>query len=130
MPKALVTGGSGFVGSRLVRRLLAEKIDVRCLVRPSSNRANLDGLPVEVVTGDLLDAASLRAALKDCEMLFHAAADYRLWARDPKAMYRVNVEGTRQLFQAAADAKLRKIVFTSSVAAVGRPHNAVGRRGI
>jgi dihydroflavonol-4-reductase len=119
--RALVTGGTGFIGSHVVRKLLAQKISVRCLIRASSKRANLDGLTVEYSVGDLQDAASLKHALQDCDTLFHLAADYRLWALHPEEMDRINVEGTRQLFQAAADAKLKKIVYTSSVAAVGRP---------
>jgi len=124
--KALVTGGTGFIGSHLVRRLLREKIEVRCFVRPGSNRANLEGLPVEYAEGDLQNSASLKHALSDCTVLYHLAADYRLWAKNPQDMVRTNVEGTRALLQAAADAKLQKIVFTSSVAAVGRPRTAQG----
>ncbi len=105
-----------------MRKLLAQKVPVRCLIRASSKRANLDALPVEYVIGDLQEASSLKLALRDCDTLFHVAADYRLWALHPEEMARINVEGTRQLFQAAADAKLSKIVYTSSVSAVGRPH--------
>ena len=119
--RALVTGGTGFIGSHVVRQLLKQKIDVRCLIRSGSRRANLDGLEVSYVIGDLKDPASLKVALMDCRMLFHVAADYRLWAPDPSEMNRINIEGTRTLFQAAADAGLEKIVYTSSVAAVGRP---------
>jgi len=119
--QALVTGGTGFIGSHVVRQLLKQKIDVRCLVRPGSKRTNLDGLEVSYVIGDLRDAHSLKVALMDCQLLFHVAADYRLWAPDPSEMNRINIEGTRALFQAAADAGLQKIVYTSSVAAVGRP---------
>jgi dihydroflavonol-4-reductase len=127
---ALVTGGTGFIGSHVVRKLLAQKIPVRCLVRSSSKRANLDDLPVEYVLGDLQDPASLKLALRDCDTLFHVAADYRLWAAHPDEMNRINVDGTRQLFQAAADAKIKKIVYTSSVAAVGRPGTGVGSEAI
>jgi dihydroflavonol-4-reductase len=119
--RALVTGGTGFIGSHLVRRLLKEKFRVRCLIRASSNRANLNGFEIEYMIGDLRDPASLRLALRDCDVLFHAAADYRIWARDPKDLERTNVEGSQALLAAASDAKLQKIVFTSSVAAVGRP---------
>jgi len=119
--QALVTGGTGFIGSHVVRQLLKQKINVRCLVREGSRRSNLDGLGVSYVIGDLRDAHSLKVALMDCRMLFHVAADYRLWAPDPAEMNRVNIEGTRALFQAAGDAGLEKIVYTSSVAAVGRP---------
>jgi dihydroflavonol-4-reductase len=119
--RALVTGGTGFIGSHVVRKLLAQKIPVRCLIRSTSKRSNLDGLEVEYVVGDLQDADSLKMALKDCDQLFHVAADYRLWALHPEEMNKSNVEGTRALLAAAADAGLKKIVYTSSVAAVGRP---------
>ena len=127
--RALVTGGTGFIGSHVVRRLLKQKIAVRCLIRAGSKRANLDGLEVEYVVGDLQDAPSLELALRDCQRLFHVAADYRLWALHPEEMFRINVEGTRRLLQAAGEAGLEKIVYTSSVAAVGRPA-ADGRLGI
>ena len=127
--QVLVTGGTGFIGSHVVRRLLKEKIQVRCLLRGTSKRSNLDGLDVSYVVGDLQDAASLKTALMDCDVLFHVAADYRLWARHPEEMDRINVEGTRQLFQAAADAHLKRIIYTSSVAAIGRPE-ANGHLGI
>jgi dihydroflavonol-4-reductase len=131
MTQALVTGGTGFIGSHVVRRLLAEQVTVRCLARPGSNRANLTGLPVEIVEGDLSDPASLHRALEGCTQLFHVAADYRIWARHPEELERTNVEGTRHILLAAADARLERIVFTSSVAAVGRPdsngHIGIGR---
>src|SRR5258708_881267 len=123
MSKALVTGGTGFIGSHVVRRLLKEQVVVRCLVRPGSNRSNLEGLDVEFAEGDLRDAASLRGAVSGCEMLFHVAADYRLWALDPEELERTNVEGSRQLLEAAATEGVKRVVFTSSVAAVGRPHS-------
>ncbi len=118
----LVTGGTGFIGSHVVRALLARKVPVRCLIRAGSNRANLNGLEIDYVVGDLNDYASLKLALRDCDQLYHVAADYRLWARKPEEMVRTNVEGSRALLQAAADAKLSKIVYTSSVSAIGRPH--------
>jgi dihydroflavonol-4-reductase len=121
MPRALVTGGTGFIGSHVVRTLLAQKVSVRCLVRPKSNRANLQGLSVELVEGDVNDTASLRPALKECDYVFHVAADYRLWVKDPAEMERTNVSSTREFLLAAAEAGAKKIVFTSSVAAVGRP---------
>src|SRR6185369_8849503 len=107
--------GTGFIGSHVVRRLLQEKVHVRCLVRPTSKRKNLDGLEVSYIVGDLRDAPSLKTAVKDCDTIFHVAADYRLWAPDPSEMHRINIEGTRALFNAAGDAGIKKIVFTSSV---------------
>lgn len=120
-PRALVTGGTGFIGSHVVRRLLKERLRVRCLIRATSNRSNLNGLEVEYMIGDLQDPESLRLALRDCDLVFHVAADYRIWSRNPRDMERTNVEGTRVLLQAAGEAKVKRIVFTSSVAAVGRP---------
>jgi dihydroflavonol-4-reductase len=115
----LVTGASGFVGAAVMRALLAQGRDVRVLLRPSSDRRNLAGLPVEIRTGALEDHASLLPALSDCGALFHVAADYRLWVRDPAAMYRANVEGTRALMQAALAAGVERVVYTSSVAVLG-----------
>lgn len=116
-----MTGGTGFIGSHVVRRLLREKQNVRCLIRPNSNRANLSGLEVEYVIGDLRDPHSLELALRDCQFLYHVAADYRIWSKNPQELEKTNVEGTRALLKAAQTARLEKIVFTSSVSAVGRP---------
>jgi dihydroflavonol-4-reductase len=115
----LVTGASGFIGSAVVRRLLAEGQSVRALVRAGSDRRNLDGLPVEVAIGDLARPATLRAAAQGCRALYHVAADYRLWVPEPEAMYRANVEGTRALLLAAAEAGVSRVVYTSSVAVLG-----------
>src|SRR5207302_10063326 len=127
--KALVTGGTGFIGSHVVRKLLAERIPVRCLVRGASARANLSGLGVDIMVGDLAEPESLKRALQGCDLLFHVAADYRLWAPKPAELERTNVQGTRDLLRAAADARVQKIVYTSSVAAVGRPETN-GQLGI
>lgn len=116
---ALVTGGTGFVGAAIVRRLLAEGLSVRALVRPGSDARNLDGLDVERAVGDLTDPASLERAAAGCETLYHVAADYRLWVRDPGAMNRVNIEGTRNMLLAAARAGCERMVYTSSVATLG-----------
>jgi dihydroflavonol-4-reductase len=115
-----VTGGTGFVGAHVVRALLRRGRAVRCLVRPSSRRDNLRELPVELAEGDLRDPESLRAALVGCETVFHCAADYRLYSRDPSAIYETNVRGTGHLFEAASSAGVRRVVFTSSVGALGR----------
>jgi len=117
--RILVTGGTGFIGSAVVRALLDLRANIRVLARPTSDRRNLAGLPVEFVTGDLGDAPSLGPALDGCTGLFHVAADYRLWVPDPEVMYRANVDGTRALMQAALDAGVRRIVYTSSVAVLG-----------
>ena len=115
----LVTGGTGFVGSHVVRALLDKGRRVRCLVRPQSRRENLKGLPVEIATGDLTDPPSLTTALSGIEMLYHVAADYRLWAADPGEIYRANAGGTDHLLGAAAKAGVSRVVYTSSVAALG-----------
>ena len=115
----LVTGATGFVGSAVTRRLIEAGYDVRVLVREHSDRTNLEGLCVEVAVGDLRDPTSLRRALKGCRSLFHVAADYRLWVRRPDDLYEANVRGSINLLQAAADAGVERIVYTSSVATLG-----------
>ena len=119
----LVTGTTGFVGSAVARNLINAGERVRALVRPESDRRNLEGLPVEVAEGDLRDRPSLERALKGCEGLFHVAADYRLWARRPDDIYETNVEGTKNLMSAAAEEGTRRILYTSSVAAIGPDPN-------
>ena len=119
--RALVTGATGFVGAAVARALLAEGWQVRALVRAGSSRRNVASLPLEQVTGDLTDAASLERAVQECEAVFHVAADYRLWAPRPQELYRANVDGTANLLGAAARAGVRRIVYTSSVATVGIP---------
>jgi len=117
--KALVTGATGFVGAAIVRVLLGEGHRVRALVRAGSDPANLSGLDVELATGDLADAPSLRAAARGCEAVFHAAADYRLWTPDPAVVYGTNVAGTARMLAAAATAGVPHFVHTSSVATLG-----------
>jgi len=119
--KALVTGATGFVGAAVARALLAAGWQVRVLARAGSDRSNLDGLDVEVAAGELSDVATLERALAGCAGLFHAAADYRLGARDPSELYRTNVEGTRNILSAAGRAGVSRIVYTSSVATIGIP---------
>ena len=114
----LVTGGSGFLGSAVVRALIGRGLRVRALVRATSPRDNFVGLDCEVVVGDLTDRESLKAALKDVRYLFHVAADYRLWARNPSEIIRANVEGTVNLKREALAAGVERIVYTSSVAAL------------
>jgi dihydroflavonol-4-reductase len=117
----VVTGGTGFVGAAVVRRLVAAGHRVRVLARPSSDRRLLAGLPVEIVDGDLTEAASLRGILKGCGFLFHVAAFYSLWARDRRLFYDINLEGTRRILQAAAEAGVSRVVYTSTVGALGIP---------
>jgi dihydroflavonol-4-reductase len=115
----LVTGASGFVGAAVARHLTQTGHEVRALVRLSSDCRNLEGLPVERVVGDLTDRTSLKRALSGCKILFHVAADYRLWTRDPRKLYACNVEGTRNIMSAALKAGIERIVYTSSVATLG-----------
>ena len=115
----LVTGATGFVGSAVARALVAGGHEVRVLARRDSNRRNLEGLDVEIALGALEDPAALAAAVAGCRTLFHVAADYRLWVRDKAAMFRANVDGTRDLMLAALAAGVERIVYTSSVATLG-----------
>jgi len=114
-----VTGATGFLGSHVARVLGDQGADLRLLVRPTSNLKNLEGLKAETATGDLRDAASLEKAMSGCEAVFHVAADYRLWVRDPDEMYRSNVGGTRAILDAARKNGVRRVVHTSSVATIG-----------
>ena len=116
---ALVTGATGFLGSAVARALVAAGHTVRVLSRPFSDTRNLQGLDAEIVHGDLSQPETLPTALKGCTALFHVAADYRLWVRDPEAMYRANVAGSAALMRAAAGAGIGRAVYTSSVAVLG-----------
>jgi dihydroflavonol-4-reductase len=117
--QAFVTGATGFLGSHVARVLCEQGAKLRLLVRATSNLKNLQGLPAETTTGDLRDPGSLEKAMAGCDTVFHVAADYRLWVRDPQEMYRSNVEGTRALLHAARKNNVRRLVYTSSVATVG-----------
>ena len=119
--KALVTGATGFVGAAVARARGRADWQLRALVRANSDRRNLQGLAVDVVTGDLGDPDSLRRALTGVDALFHVAADYRLGARDPRQLYAVNVEGTRNILRAAQASGVSRVVYTSSVATIGLP---------
>jgi|ERR1700722_9520565 dihydroflavonol-4-reductase len=116
---AFVTGATGFLGSHVARVLAEQGAELRLLVRPTSDLRNLEGLNADRVMGDLRDSPSIVKALSGCEIVFHVAADYRLWVRDPDEMYRANVEGTRSLLQAARRQGVRRVVYTSSVATMG-----------
>jgi len=117
--KAIVTGANGFVGSAIVRQLLDSGYEVRALVREKSNRRSIEGLPIEICIGDIRDQSSLTRAMSGCQALFHVAADYRLWVRNPDEMYETNVNGSLNVMRAAAEAGVERIVYTSSVATLG-----------
>ncbi len=124
MKPVLVTGASGFLGWHVARQLAAQGRRVRALVRPSSRLRELDG--VERADGDLRDAGSLERAVEGCDVVYHVAADYRLWVRDAGEMYRSNVDGTRNLMEAAKSAGVERFVYTSTVGCVGVPEGGLG----
>src|SRR3984957_2073924 len=116
---AFVTGATGFVGSHVARVLAEQGADLRLLVRVGSNTQNIDGLNSERVVGHLRDPPSIERAMSGCDTVFHVAADYRLWVRDPEQMYRSNVEGTQTILNAAGKNRVRRVEHTSSVATMG-----------
>src|SRR5205814_991495 len=121
--KAFVTGATGFVGSRVARILAGRGGELRLRVRANSNCRNIEGLYADRVVGDLRDPSLLDTALSGCDALFHVAADYRLWIRDPDQMYRSNVDGTRAVLEAARKNRIQRVVYTSSVATMGFTSN-------
>ena len=121
--KTLITGAAGFVGAAVLRELLKKGHKVKALVRQSSVLDNLKNLDVEIVQGDLKDRDSLKRCIKDCKYLFHVAADYRLWVPRPQEIYQNNVVGTENLMEEALNSEIEKIVYTSSVAVLGKPIN-------
>ena len=120
---AFVTGATGFLGSHVARVLIEQGADLRLLVRSNSNTKNIDDLKADRFIGDLRDPGSLEKGIAGCDVVFHVAADYRLWVRDPEEMYRANVEGTRGLLEAARQNNVRRVVHTSSVATMGFSSN-------
>ena len=128
---AFVTGATGFLGSHVARVLAEQGAELRLLVRPTSDLRNIEDLNADRVVGDLRDAASIARALSGCDVLFHVAADYRLWVRgrDSNEMYRSNVEGTRTLLEAARKHGVRRVVYTSSVATMGFTSGSNSRKG-
>ncbi len=122
-PPTLVTGATGFIGWHLARLLTERGHRVRALCRPTSR---IRELAVERVEGDLRDPSSLDKAVAGCRVIFHVAADYRLWARHPQEIYKSNVEGSRNVFEAASRAGVERIVYTSTVGCIGLPVNGIG----
>jgi len=116
---AFVTGATGFVGSHVAAALAEQGADLRLLVRANSDPKNIQHLKADRVVGELRDPASIEKAMAGCAVVFHVAADYRLWVRDPEQMYRANVEGTRAILEAARKNGVRRVVYTSSVATMG-----------
>ncbi|MDE0107965.1 MAG: NAD-dependent epimerase/dehydratase family protein [Bryobacterales bacterium] len=114
----LVTGATGFIGNHVARFLAARGECLRLFVRPSSDRTVVAGLDAEVVVGDLRDAASVARAISACVTVYHVAAEYRLWCRDPRQMYETNVEGTRNVLEAALQAGVERVVHTSSIGTI------------
>jgi len=121
--KVFVTGSTGFLGSHVARTLLHRGADLRLLVRPTSRLDNIADLNAERVTGDLRDLESLKRGMAGCEVVFHVAADYRIWALNGQELYDSNVEGTRNILQAAGESGVRRVVYTSSVATMGFGNN-------
>jgi dihydroflavonol-4-reductase len=121
--KCFVTGATGFLGSHVARQLLAKGADLRLLIRSTSRLDNIADIAAERVTGDLRDLDSLKKGMGECEFVFHVAADYRLWSRNGQDLYDSNVEGTRNILQAARDSGVRRVIYTSSVATMGFGNN-------
>src|ERR1700761_7853829 len=117
--KVFLTGATGFVGAHVAKHLASQGAQLRLLVRPTSNMANLEGLQAETIVGDLRQPETLRSSIRGCNALMHVAADYRLWVRDPKTMYAANVDGTRSLLRIAREEGVVRVVYTSSVATMG-----------
>lgn len=117
--KALVTGATGFIGGNVTRELIKQGYEVKALVRKGSNLKYLQGIDLELIEGDLLNITSLENALEGCDYLFHVAAMYAFWARNPKLIYETNVQGTKNMLTAAKTQGIKKIVYTSSESVVG-----------
>jgi len=124
--KCLVTGASGFIGANLVHELRARGHHVAALLRPGSDTRGIDGLKYDRIDGDVTDVASIKKALDGCEWCFHVAASYHLWLRDYKPMYAANVEGTRNVIEAAGKTGCSRIIYTSTVGCIGLPKSVNG----
>lgn len=123
MSKVLITGSTGFIGNHVTRMALEKGDDIRCMVMPGEDRSPLDGMDVEFVEGNLLDADSLQNVVKGVDKMYHLAALFAVWTKDPDLHFKINVDGTRSLMKAAMRAGVEKVVYTSSIAALGCPGN-------
>ncbi len=123
MSKILITGSTGFIGNHVTRMALEKGDDIRCMVMPGEDRSPLDGMDVEFVEGNLLDADSLQNVVKGVDKIYHLAALFAVWTKDPDLHFKINVDGTRALMKAAMREGVEKVVYTSSVAALGCPGN-------
>jgi len=123
--RSLVTGANGFIGSHVTRRLLAAGRDVTAFILPGTDESNLEGVDCRRVYGDVNDPRAVREAVDGCETVFHLAAIYAVWMRDPKKMWDVNVTGSTHVLNAAKDARVKRVVYTSSIAAVGHQRDGV-----
>ncbi|MBF0352149.1 MAG: SDR family oxidoreductase [SAR324 cluster bacterium] len=119
MKKALVTGAGGFIGSHVAKVLLDQGVEVRAVLRPGESPRNLEGLPLEIMMGDILDKTFLRRCIKDIDTVFHLAGIYSIWMPDWKPLYEVNLQGTRNIMWASLENNVKKVVFTSSISALG-----------
>ena len=117
--KTLVTGGAGFIGSNLVRQLVAKDVDVKVLHLPNENLQNLEGLDVELIAGNVLESGSLLKAIKGCNQVYHLAAIYALWLPNPRLMFDVNVQGSKNVFDLCIKQSIEKVVHTSSLVCFG-----------
>ena len=126
MKKALVTGAAGFIGSHVVHELLAKNVAVRAVLRPGEPTLNIDGLDIEIVTGDILDKAFIKKSMEGIDHVFHLAAIYSIWMEDWKPLWEINLQGTQNILWAALKAEVQRVVYTSSITAIGiLPGNGV-----
>jgi dihydroflavonol-4-reductase len=119
MKKALVTGAAGFIGSHVVRELLNENIEVRALIKPGEDTVNLGGLDIEIIEGDILDDEAVRKSVTGVDTIFHLAAIYSIWMKDWSMIYEVNLQGSRNVLWSAMESDIERVVYTSSIAAIG-----------